>query len=534
MLQIADARGASIGELLPGTRTEIIQKILSWADDPTSEKQIFWLCDGPGTGKSTIAAHVAKQWMEQGRLAGRFFFSREDEHTHDLGRFCATIAKQTIEFYPRGGQYLLNLTKDPSFLPFFEKFDLLIKGLLEYLTGSPNPSATPGPDAAPSTSKVASPLIVVIDSLDQCDADDQERLLNALLDRLPPLTSAKILLTSTPLYSKTHRFVESHRVLKSEVSQHGSPSTRKDIELYVRDRLNRVLNADQQEKVVYVANGVFQLASVWCCILEGAIHTAAALKRLDAMKHDRTFDSLYTNTLNTIREDQFDVEESINATRTVLQAIVLAYRPVTIETHHAFFPKMEGYVDDYVERIISWFKGIIKVGGDNGNGPVYILHPTFRTYLLGLAPDDTFNIAAPAGHAFMASGCFKLLEKLEFNLCGVPCSPDYPLPVHNPMEIPPHVLARFGTDNSTPLRYAVVFWARHAAEGLVDEDMRKSLVPFFETQLLKWIEWAAAIRELLECIVGIGKLVQSLDRRVELRAQEAVSHLSYSSLLSYF
>jgi hypothetical protein len=470
---------------------------------------------------------MANEWKKAGRFAGGFFFSREDEHTRDLGRFCATIAKQTIELHPRGERYIIDLPKDPSFLPFFERFDILIKGLLEYLADGANALGTSS-DQGTSTSQPVKPFIIVIDSLDQCDAgnhansSDQTRLLDALLHHLPSITSVKVLLTSTPLPDIPPLFRESEAVLKSEVSPHLSASSRMDIELYVRDRMKEVLNPHQQDQVIESSNGVFQLASVSCRILENAIHRTSALAQLVSRKHDSTFSNMYATLFDTIKEEQYNVEDSINAVRTVLQAVVLAYRPVTIATHHSFLPKMDGVIDNYVQRIISCLRGIVKVGGDEGEGPVYILHPTFRPYLLGLSPGETFNIAASAGHAFMASGCFKLLESLEYDLCGVARTRKIPLPVSNALEVPPRVLVRFGTDNSTPLRYAVVFWARHVAEGLIDEDMRTKLVPFFQNQLLKWIEWAATIRELPDCIVGLEELAKHLTPRVNLYSNPLV------------
>ena len=497
-----------------------MEKVTTWADDLTSQKQIFWLCDGPGTGKSTIAAHLAKLWRDQGRLAGVFFFSKEDEHTRDLGRFCATVAKQTIEMHPLGQRYIINLANDPSFLPFGEKFDLLIKGLLEYLIAERKAPQSLSDTNIPDPPK-PTPFLIVIDSLDQCDDYDQSRLLDALLQRLPPITSAKVLVTSTPLQDTRHPFRTSELILKSEVYDQHSVSSRKDIELYVRGQLAVTISEYQQDQVINAANGVFQLAYVACASLKQMIHKTSILKQLANTKPDPTFKQLYDAIIEGIKGESWAGEEELIAYRTVLQAVVLAYRPVTIATHHAFLPQMD-VVPDYVQKVISKFAGIVKIAGDNEEGPIFILHPTFRAYLLSFDRDNGFNIAPSAGHAHMANGCLKLLDQLEYDLCKVVQDRGQPLPISNPLELPETVIARFGTDNSMPLRYAVVFWARHAAEGLEDEDMREKILPFLQKKLLMWIEWASSIRELSECIVGLEELSKRLEVLVSLSSMQMV------------
>jgi hypothetical protein len=57
---------------LPDTRVEIIREITDWADGQV-ERRIFWLNGMAGTGKSTIARTVARDFYEQKGLGASFF-----------------------------------------------------------------------------------------------------------------------------------------------------------------------------------------------------------------------------------------------------------------------------------------------------------------------------------------------------------------------------------------------------------------------------------------------------------------------------
>jgi hypothetical protein len=53
-----------------------------------------------GTGKSTIAHTVARDYFEQGRLAASFFFSRGGGDAGNASKFVTTIAIQLAVHIP--------------------------------------------------------------------------------------------------------------------------------------------------------------------------------------------------------------------------------------------------------------------------------------------------------------------------------------------------------------------------------------------------------------------------------------------------
>jgi hypothetical protein len=80
---------------MKGTRESILAHAREWSTSDDSP-QIFWLADVAGTGKSTIANHLAREWKGSGCLAGRFFFSREADESRTSRLFFSTIAQQGI------------------------------------------------------------------------------------------------------------------------------------------------------------------------------------------------------------------------------------------------------------------------------------------------------------------------------------------------------------------------------------------------------------------------------------------------------
>ena len=78
---------------LQNTRVDILKEIRAWADGQ-DERCIFWLNGLAGTGKSTIARTIAREYYTQERLGASFFFSRDDGDTNHASKFFTTIAVQ--------------------------------------------------------------------------------------------------------------------------------------------------------------------------------------------------------------------------------------------------------------------------------------------------------------------------------------------------------------------------------------------------------------------------------------------------------
>jgi hypothetical protein len=83
---------------LHNTRVELLGQIFDWSDGQDERCFMFWLNGLAGTGKSTIARTVAREYFEQGRLGASFFFSRSggDEIGDEIER--QVLLTVSIEF----------------------------------------------------------------------------------------------------------------------------------------------------------------------------------------------------------------------------------------------------------------------------------------------------------------------------------------------------------------------------------------------------------------------------------------------------
>ena len=168
------------------TRENVLTAIGEWADSRDG-RPVCWLVGAAGTGKSTIAQTIAQRYdkEENGQhgLAFSFFFSRRHRDRGDATKLFPTFAYQLARALPLVQQPILaTLMKDPD-IPH-KRLELQFKKLID--------------DHVPSiTTKSLSPLIVVIDGLDECSMDHVRALVRLLVDALPKLPF-RVLFTSRP------------------------------------------------------------------------------------------------------------------------------------------------------------------------------------------------------------------------------------------------------------------------------------------------------------------------------------------------
>ena len=84
---------------LANTRVNLLKEIYSWADGE-DERLIFWLSGLAGTGKSTIAHTIARNFFDKKRLGASFFFSRGGGDVSHAHKFVTSIAIQLARSIP--------------------------------------------------------------------------------------------------------------------------------------------------------------------------------------------------------------------------------------------------------------------------------------------------------------------------------------------------------------------------------------------------------------------------------------------------
>ncbi|KAG6913757.1 hypothetical protein DXG01_004490 [Tephrocybe rancida] len=185
----SSAQGAAYNEQVhppchPGHLT--LRTVSDWMYSPhSSRKPVLWL-HGPSQAlNSSIAKHVADKGAQRGELAGSFFSSESTRpKQNSVSHLVPTLALQLALSPLRGFQpgLLKALHEDPSFIrqPIPTQVERLI---LEPLQGVTSPG----------------PFLVIIDALDQCEGEENQREVLAQLARIvqEPHNPLCFIITST-------------------------------------------------------------------------------------------------------------------------------------------------------------------------------------------------------------------------------------------------------------------------------------------------------------------------------------------------
>ncbi|KAF1811081.1 WD40 repeat-like protein [Eremomyces bilateralis CBS 781.70] len=180
----------------PDTRIDLLQEINNWVDG-RDKRCIFWLNGLAGTGKSTIARTVARTYSDQNRLGASFFFSRSGGDVGHAGKFVTSIAWQLASSIPCLRQYIydtLTERRDIIYQSLRDQWQQLVLRPLSKLDESEGQSV----------------YVLVVDALDECDNDNDIRIILALLAEARSLNTVRlrVFLTSRPEVPIRNSFVQ--------------------------------------------------------------------------------------------------------------------------------------------------------------------------------------------------------------------------------------------------------------------------------------------------------------------------------------
>ncbi|KAJ6779586.1 hypothetical protein PWT90_04750 [Aphanocladium album] len=168
---------------LPNTRVDLLQRVTEWTVNSNSEA-IFWLNGMAGTGKSTISRTVAESVARDGQLGASFFFKRGEGDQSTMAKFCSTIAADLTRRDPTIARLVKEaIETDPSIFrkSMREQFNKLILQPLSLV-------------------QKKDPIVIIVDALDECDEEDNVKLMIYLFSQAKTLDSIqlKVFLTSRP------------------------------------------------------------------------------------------------------------------------------------------------------------------------------------------------------------------------------------------------------------------------------------------------------------------------------------------------
>jgi hypothetical protein len=483
---------------LPDTRRDVLAQIYQWADG-NGEKRIYWLKGMAGTGKSTIATTVAREYYNKGRLGASFFFSRGGGDRATAGRFAMTIAAQLAEI-PELRQRICDgaassrRTRD---LALYDQWEKLILKPLSQMAQIPSPI----------------PILIVVDALDECgNHDDISLLIRCLKDAtVLPGIELRCLVTSRPdqpinlgferISEEAHEDFILHDIEQSIVDH--------DLTVYYQHELGSIAQQSSLRHSLYSddavrllvkrSHGLFIHAATVCrFVREGKQLAGDRLSFLveardSPTKPERELDQIYMTVLESSFDGKFDSDES-KTVRDLFQhivgSIVLLFDIMSLVDLAA----MHSVSIERVRFLLTHLHSVLDVPKQD-NMLIRLLHPSFRDFLLDSTRclNDQLSIDGPTIHRYLLDCCLQIMA----NHLRRPDICNLQQPGTRVCDVP-----KSDVDKSIPhlVQYSCRYWIYHLQQSQADPREHPGIEAFFKDRFLFWLEILALVGRLSNAV----------------------------------
>ncbi|KAF2465020.1 uncharacterized protein BDR25DRAFT_346335 [Lindgomyces ingoldianus] len=445
---------------LPNTRTELLHYIQGWAND-NNGKPIFWLNGAAGTGKSTIARTVARTFAEQRQLGASFFFKRGEGECGNATRFFTTVAAQLAFHVAELGPGVKKaIDADPAISEkaLKDQFKQLILQPLLEVGNLP-----------------AIVLIIVIDALDECEQDNDIRVILQLLSRTKGLkpVSLRILVTSRPelhirlgfkqMPDGTYEdlILHEHKVAKETIKH--------NIRIYLeyelaRTRKDRSLPLEWPgeksiQKLVKMAVPLFIFAATVCRFVgetsgnpRRRLEDVLKYKTEDVSKLSMTYLPILKSLFTT--QDRKEKRKLSGEFQEIVGSIVVLENPLSINS----LARLIGKAKEDISCRLDSLHSVLSIP-NRDNVPIRLLHLSFREFLVDTSNKESpFWVDKRERHEKLASHCIKLMsgpDSLRQNICGL-----LPRTLKSKVD-----KGRITSYISPELQYACCYWVYHLQQS---------------------------------------------------------------------
>ena len=503
---------------LPNTRIQVLQQIRTWADgdDP---RYIFWLSGWAGTGKSTIARTIAREYYDKGCFMASFFFSRGGGDVSHAGKFARTIAQQLAQRCTAFKFLLVKAISNDEGISnrtLKDQWDELILQPLSKL----------------GAGSFQAPLFIVIDALDECEKESDVRLVLHLLSDSRSLGRLyfRVFITSRPDIPVRHGFSlipnQDHQdFVLHDISQSIVDG---DIFTFLQHTLTDIRrkyalgeNWPGEEAIRHMvrkAAGLFIWAAITSRFIDEGGNFFSPDRLLDILENDSSdtepeeeLNNIYTKVLENLISShlkQREKEKAYEMLREALGAIVTLFSPLPAPS----LARILHVPEQNVGAMLGGLHSILDIPKDPTR-PVRLHHPSLRDFLLNSqrCGDRHFWVNEKKAHEALANHCIRLMSnKLQRDIHGLWD------PGARAAQVPPDNLVRC---LPAELQYACRYWVDHLQrsehqlwdDGIVHRFLRDHLLHWVEA--LSWIERSSeGIRAiaLLESIANVSYILSPL------------------------
>jgi hypothetical protein len=463
-----------------------------------------------GTGKSTIATTVARKYFETGELGASFFFARGGGDVGHAKKFFTTIAVQLAKRSPTLQRHVCDAIKKNNDIPTQSLGDQWRQLVLDPLSKS-------------NSDLNYSPLIVVVDALDECDDDEDIRTILKLLAEVQTLRMLRLrlLLTSRPEIPIRHGFYQIPETEQEEfVLHHISTSiVDHDITIFLQHNLGLIgqkkssLGAgwpgeETVKQLVQIASGLFIWAATACRFIQGAEKVFLIRKRTAAIlqggslsaevQPEKHLNEIYTTVLRHSLPPQCsneEKEELLSMLRDILGSIVTLLSPLSVHSLSRLLNIQLEDVDDCLEDLHA----ILDIPRDPTR-VIRLHHPSFRDFLLNKdrCTDLNFWVVERSANEALAARCIQLMSgSLKEDICGVTKPGTYLRDIKSRQineSLPPEI------------QYACLHWVEHLRRSGAQLRDNDYVDQFLRNHFLHWLEVLSWMQKISEGILELISL----------------------------
>lgn len=453
---------------------------------------------------------MARNLKDANLLGATFFFKRGEGDQGTAVKLFPTIARQLAIHIPRLALVIQEAIRDNPDIAtkaLAEQFDkLLLRPLVKY---KPLESSDP----------TVSSVVIVIDALDECEVDNDMRLVLRLLPCLKELRSLqlRILLTSRPELPIRLGFSDMSAYEYNEFVLHTVPKTtiESDILLFLDHRLSRIRKdrflpqdwpgSEKVQSLVALSVPLFIYAATICRILEDSYwDPEESMNEILSYRSDGSsldvskLDGTYLPVLNRLLVNQGDKERKqiISEFQQVVGTIVTLKAPLSALVLSRLIDIRKGRISSRLNALHS----VLSVP-ENEFSPVRLFHLSFRDFLLDreLHKRSPFWVDEKDAHRNLAARClFVCHNRLKRNMCGL-LSDGIQHAEVEPETIEQHF--------PPELKYACQYWTHHLVEGTAQNTpLMQDAFLFLQSHFLYWLEAMSLLGLIDETVETLGHL----------------------------
>lgn len=517
---------------LPETRVEVRKRIRAWAYG-SEDSCIFWLNGMAGTGKSTIARTMAREFHGKGHLGASFFFDRTDRDVAHARFFFTTIAKQLA----RIGNTALRRAVCDAISEHPDIAQKMSQDQWQKLIYVPLSKLKP---SSPSF-----PLVIVVDALDECDNSHDIMRIIPLLTQAKGLPDIKlrVFVTSRPemsIQSVFRRPEITHRdLILQDVPREIVDA---DICLFFYAQFEEVKcmywwlqgtspaqewpGIDNINFLVQAAAGLFIYAATVCRFVKGenedgeenmlsseerlalflpSLHSYCSVGdsafEIPLASHTKVIDEMYARILeNALCRAKTEQNRKLLVTtfQQVVGSIVILSEPLPVPSLARLLGISEA---NKVYHQLRHYHSVLDVRQDL-SAPVRLFHLSFRDYLTShdRCGNDDFYVDAKGRHEMLTHRCLQLMADLKEDICDLK-NPGVLVTEVNPTTIAEHL--------SPEIQYACRYLTYHAQRSgtkICDDD---EVHNFLQNHFLHWLEALSLMGRLADAI-GFVEILKSI------------------------